>query len=264
VTLHLLSPVPSSSAPQRGRISGAALCSTAAHALAIGALLWLAFAPARNVNDTTPETTTARVVWVAMPGPSGGGGGSTATVPPPPKLTPPPATRTPDAPTPTVVPTEITPSAPTPVEPAPPTAVVADASSSGAVGSPAAAPGDGTGAGAGPGDGAGAGPGTDQGFGGGAYRPGNGVTSPIPIRRAEPAYTAEAVRAREQGVVTVECVVEPTGECGDVRVLRAFSPPFGLDQQALVAARRWRFRPGMRDGEPVPVLVNLEIAFTIR
>jgi len=72
------------------------------------------------------------------------------------------------------------------------------------------------------------------------------------------------VRARAQGVITVECVVEPDGECGDLRVLRAFNPPFGLDQQALEAARRWRFRPGMRDGEAVPVLVNLEIEFNIR
>jgi protein TonB len=72
------------------------------------------------------------------------------------------------------------------------------------------------------------------------------------------------MRARAQGVITVECVVEPSGECGDVRVVHAFEPPFGLDQQALAAARRWRFTPGTRNGEPVPVLVNLEIEFNIR
>jgi TonB family protein len=55
----------------------------------------------------------------------------------------------------------------------------------------------------------------------------------------------------------------PNGECGDVSVVRTFKPPYGLDQQALAAARRWRFRPGMREGKPVPVLVNLEIAFHI-
>lgn len=262
--LHLLSPASQPSAPQRGRISGAVVCSTAAHALAIGALLWLTFAHARDTKDATPGATLARLVWVAMPGPSGGGGGSKAAVPPPPTLTPPPATRTPDAPAPAVVPAEVLPPAPEPIEPAPATAAVADISSSGAAGSTAAAPGDGTGGGAGPGDGAGAGPGQDRGFGGNAYRPGNDVTSPVPIRRAQPSYTSEALRARAQGVITVACVVEPSGECGEMRVVRAFNPPFGLDQQALEAARRWRFRPGTRGGDPVPVLVNLELEFNIR
>ena len=79
-----------------------------------------------------------------------------------------------------------------------------------------------------------------------------------------PAYTADAMRARAQGVVTIECVVEPNGECGDVRVVRAFKPPHGLDQEAVAAARRWRFQPGTRDGQPVPVVVNLQIEFNIR
>ena len=130
----------------------------------------------------------------------------------------------------------------------------------------AAAPtrGNGRGDGSGDGNGDGAGPGRDGGFGGDAYRPGNGVTSPVPVTRASPTYTAQAMRARAQGIITVECVVEPNGECGDVRIVRGFTPPFGLDEQALAAARRWRFRPGMRGGEPVPVLVNLEIEFNIR
>ena len=264
MTIHLLSPVPQPPAPQRGRISGAVVCSTAAHALALGALLWLTLAQARDTKDATPEATMARLVWVAMPGPSGGGGGSKAIVPPPPKFTPPPATRTLEAPVPSVVPTEVLPPAPEPIEPAPPAATVADVSSSGAVGSIPAAPGNGTGGGAGPGDGAGAGPGHDKGFGDGAYRPGNDVTSPVPIRRAQPSYTSEALRARAQGTITVECVVEPNGECGEMRVVRTFTPPFGLDQQALDAARRWRFRPGTRGGDPVPVLVNLELEFNIR
>jgi protein TonB len=76
-------------------------------------------------------------------------------------------------------------------------------------------------------------------------------------------YTVQAMRARAQGIITVECVVEPNGECGDMRIVSGFTPPFGLDEQALAAARRWRFRPGMRAGEAVPVLVNLEIEFNI-
>jgi protein TonB len=83
------------------------------------------------------------------------------------------------------------------------------------------------------------------------------------VRRASPQYTAEAMRARAQGIIIVECVVEPSGECGDVRIVRAFTPPYGLDRQAVDAARRWHFRPGTRGGQTVPVLVSFEIAFNI-
>jgi TonB family protein len=90
------------------------------------------------------------------------------------------------------------------------------------------------------------------------------VTNPIPVRQSSPRYTADAMRARVQGMVTIECVVEPNGECGEMRIIRGPTPSFGLDQEALASAREWRFRPGTRDGKPVPVLVNLELAFNIR
>lgn len=48
-----------------------------------------------------------------------------------------------------------------------------------------------------------------------------------------------------------------------MRIVHAFAPPYGLDCEALDAARRWHFRPGTRVGEPVPVLVSLEIEFNI-
>jgi protein TonB len=148
--------------------------------------------------------------------------------------------------------------------PQPPDLVnIADTAMAGAMSAPTVVAGGGAGPGSDRGAGDGAGPGTDRGFGNGAYRPGNGVTAPVPVRRASPQYTAEAVRARAQGIIIVECVVEPDGECGDVRVVRAFTPPYGLDRQALETARRWHFRPGTRGGEPVPVLVSFEIAFNI-
>jgi protein TonB len=264
VPLHLLSPATDlPPTPQRGRLSGAAVCSIAVHGLALSLFVWVSYTHVRDA-EPVPDEAMDRVVWVAMPGPSGGGGGSKAVTPPPPKMTPPKATRSLEKPAPAVIPTEATPLPPAPVEPQPDTNAIADTASSGAATTSASAPGTGTGDGSGKGDGDGTGPGKDKGFGGGAYRPGNGVTSPIPTYRATPAYTAEAVRARAQGIITVECIVEPNGECGDVRVVRAFAPPFGLDQQALATARRWRFRPGTRAGEAVPVLVNLEIEFNIR
>lgn len=262
-------PVPD---PPRARLGGAALFSIAVHIAVLSALLWVKYSPTSSESLLAQvQPIDERIVWIAMPGPSGGGGGGTPITPPPPQPAPPEATRTEETPAPVPVPVEEPQPAPEsePVEPQPPApAVLAAAPSPGAAlaaMTPAAA-GDGreSGPGSGRGTGPGVGPGDDGGFGGGAFQPGNGVTSPEPIQRAAPNYTVDAMRARAQGVVTVACVVEPNGECGDLKVIRTFTPPHGLDQQALAAARRWRFRPGMRDGMPVRVLVNLEIEFNIR
>jgi protein TonB len=120
------------------------------------------------------------------------------------------------------------------------------------------------GSGDGPGRGPGFGDGADGGTGGDVYRPGGDVTMPIEIRKGLAQYTTEAMRARAQGAITVECVVQANGVCTNIRVVHAFHPPFGLDQEAVKAAAQWRFRPGMRRGRPVPVLVTMEIAFALR
>jgi len=124
--------------------------------------------------------------------------------------------------------------------------------------------GTGTGTGDGPGRGRGLGDGLERGTGGDAYHPGGDVTMPIEIRKGTPQYTTEAMRARAQGSIMVECVVQTNGACANIRVKRSFDPAFGLDREAVKAAEQWRFRPGTRRGEPVPVLVTMEIAFALR
>ena len=122
----------------------------------------------------------------------------------------------------------------------------------------------GPGTGAGSGQGSGLGPGYGGGFGGGAFRPGSGVTLPQVLREVKPAYTADAMRAKVQGSVWLECIVMPDGSVGDVKVTRSLDPIFGLDQEAIKAAKMWRFKPGMRQGEPVPVIITIELTFTLR
>ena len=124
--------------------------------------------------------------------------------------------------------------------------------------------GQGDGGGIGPGQGDGLGPGQGGGTGGGVYRPGNGVESPQLLREVTPKYTAEAMRAKVQGVVLIQAVVLPDGTVGDVTVLRSLDRNFGLDEEAIKAAKRWRFRSGTRFGEPVAVLVTIELTFTLR
>jgi len=130
-------------------------------------------------------------------------------------------------------------------------------------------PGDALGPNTGPGgDGdstnAGAGKGRGPGVGDGVHSLGPGVTTPIPIQQVKPQYTANAMRAKVQGSVWLECIVLPDGSVGNVRVTRSLDRQFGLDEEALLAAKQWRFKPGMVGGRPVAVAISIELTFTLR
>lgn len=123
--------------------------------------------------------------------------------------------------------------------------------------------GSGSGAGAGSGYGPGLGDGLGGGTGGGVYRLGAGIESPVPVRKEKPLYTNEAMRLRLQGTAWIECVVLADGTVGNPRIVRSLDPTYGLDQEALKAVRRWRFRPGLRNGQPVAVLVTIAMDFNL-
>jgi TonB family protein len=255
---------------QEKRIGGAVGISIAAHVGVLALLVLIArFVPEQVYEAVLPERLSKDLVWLAQPGPGGGGGGGNkAPEPPPPaeipKPTPPPPLPvTPPPPTPVIqeAPQEVLPQVPVMTQAAnePTPGVLTDnaAANSNSRGS-------GTGSGVGPGTGSGIGPGTGGGTGGGEYRVGNGVTSPTVLREVKPGYTADAMRAKVQGTVVLECVVLPDGSVGRVEVIRSLDSSFGLDQEAIKAAKQWRFRPGMRQGEPVAVLVRIELDFTLR
>ena len=90
------------------------------------------------------------------------------------------------------------------------------------------------------------------------------MTRPTLVYTERPRYSNDAMRARVQGVVTIECVVRLNGACSDIRVVRSLDRVFGLDDEAIRAAALWRFKPGTRFGEPVPVVIRIELAFTLR
>jgi periplasmic protein TonB len=269
------------------RSGGAFLVSLAAHA-AMATLVVLATRSTKASHPDTAkasETTNVRMVWLNKPGPSGGGGGGGNRMKEPPRRAElpghdartVPATATLEA----QVPTLSTP-APPDREPVPQVVIPVETLAlgtqvlPGAMDAPPDAPTSsqgtgkdggartGVGGGDGPGHGRGFGDGLDAGTDGNVYRPGAGVTMPIELRKGMAQYTTEAIRARAQGAITVECVVQPNGVCTNIRVVHAFNPTFGLDQEAIKAAAQWQFRPGTRGGRPVPVLVTMEIAFALR
>jgi protein TonB len=72
---------------------------------------------------------------------------------------------------------------------------------------------------------------------------------PKPIERTAPQYSDEARAANVEGVVKVELSVNAAGEVVDARILTGLG--HGLDQAALVAAKRWKFNPATRCGKPI-------------
>ena len=121
--------------------------------------------------------------------------------------------------------------------------------------------GNGAGGGVGPGRGTGFGPGGGGGFGGGAYRIGGGVSAPVPIFQPEPEYSEEARKAKWQGSVLLSLIVDETGKAVNIKVSKSLG--LGLDQKAIEAVGKWRFKPGTKDGKPVPVIASVEVNFRL-
>jgi TonB family protein len=107
-------------------------------------------------------------------------------------------------------------------------------------------------------------PGSRGGYGGKVYEVGADVRSPVLLYEVKPQYTPDAMRIRIQGEVLLSAVVGPDGTVSRLRVVRSLDPTSGLDEQALDAVRRWRFKPGTRFGQPVAVQVQISVGFTMR
>jgi protein TonB len=121
--------------------------------------------------------------------------------------------------------------------------------------------GTGSGGGVGPGKGPGFGPGSGGGFGGGAYRIGGGVSPPSVLHKVEPEYSEEARKAKWQGTVVLQLVVDDKGKPQNLKIMRSLG--LGLDQKAIEAVEKWTFKPGMKDGKPVPVIATIEVNFRL-
>jgi len=122
--------------------------------------------------------------------------------------------------------------------------------------------GTGYGGGLGSGTGNGYGPGSGGNAGGGLFRIGGGVSAPVPIFQPEAEFSDEARRAKYQGVCLISLIVDAQGNPQNPRVIRALG--MGLDEKALEAVRKYKFKPAMKDGRtPVPVMITIEVNFRL-
>ncbi|MEO8481145.1 MAG: M56 family metallopeptidase [Acidobacteriota bacterium] len=100
---------------------------------------------------------------------------------------------------------------------------------------------------------------------GNPYKPGTpGLMNPVVLKEVRAVYTTEAMRHKIQGTVAMEGVVTTEGRFEEARIVTSLDTVYGLDEQALEAAHLWLFRPGTLKGQPVPVVVTLEMNFRLR
>jgi protein TonB len=96
------------------------------------------------------------------------------------------------------------------------------------------------------------------------YTPGDGVSLPTVTKQVGPQYTSEAMANRIEGKVGLSAVVLANGKVGDVKVIRSLDSVYGLDEAAVKAMKQWEFKPGTKDGKPVAVRVEIDMAFTLK
>jgi len=81
------------------------------------------------------------------------------------------------------------------------------------------------------------------------------------VFKVEPEYSEEVRKAKFQGTVVLTIVVDEKGNPRDLKVFRPLG--LGLDQKAIEAVEKWRFKPGMKDGKPVAVMATVEVNFRL-
>ncbi|MFZ0594017.1 MAG: energy transducer TonB [Bryobacteraceae bacterium] len=80
-------------------------------------------------------------------------------------------------------------------------------------------------------------------------------------QKKTPVYPASAKAAGIQGAVLLEAVISKDGVPQEIRVLS--SPSDDLSESALEAVREWRYTPTLLNGEPIEVLTDITVNYTL-
>jgi len=88
------------------------------------------------------------------------------------------------------------------------------------------------------------------------------ITPPRLSEVASPDYTAEAKKKKIEGTVTLAIVIDKKGDVVDAKVVKGIG--YGLDENAIVAVKEWKYKPAEKDGEPVAVKMEVTVDFYLR
>jgi protein TonB len=83
---------------------------------------------------------------------------------------------------------------------------------------------------------------------------------PKPIRSPRPKYPLAAFKARIEGTVLVEVLIDARGRVARSRVIQSVP---GLDEGALATVRQWLFEPAVKNGQTVATLAHIPVHFRI-
>jgi protein TonB len=87
------------------------------------------------------------------------------------------------------------------------------------------------------------------------------IRPPQKITHVNPVYPAIAARARVQGTVKLQAVIDASGRVADLTVIQSI--PL-LDRAAIEAVQQWRYQPTILNGRAVPVIMTVEVVFQLR
>lgn len=96
----------------------------------------------------------------------------------------------------------------------------------------------------------------------GPIQVGGDVQAPVKLHYPQPQYTEIARKARLQGVVIVQAIIDKSGNVTNVKLLKGLG--MGLDQAAIDAIKKWKFEPATLHGKPVSVYYNLTVNFRLQ
>jgi periplasmic protein TonB len=86
-----------------------------------------------------------------------------------------------------------------------------------------------------------------------------GVIPPKLISGTDPKYPKKARKSKKDGKVVLSVVIGIDGKPQEITVKEA--PDNEFAGCATDAVRKWRFKPGTKDGKPVPVLITVDVSF---
>ena len=93
------------------------------------------------------------------------------------------------------------------------------------------------------------------------FHVGAGVAAPKATFTPEPKFSDIARYEKFQGTVVLDVIVGKDGAIHRIRLVRPLG--LGLDESARSTIQTWRFQPATRNGQPVAVEMNIEVAFNL-
>jgi TonB family protein len=91
---------------------------------------------------------------------------------------------------------------------------------------------------------------------------GERISAPIPLYNPQAVYSPYGKKARIEGICLIGLIVDANGLPKNIHVIKGLEP--SLDQKAIEAVEKYRFKPAMKDGAvPVPVMINVEVNFQL-